>query len=181
MKNQTGVLTSIIGGVAEIYFETGGIPATHTVLQTVKGNQLFEVVEKISSHKVKAIALSDINRFIASPLKLDKRDKFMPLLEEIKKIIRDNQVEGIVIGLPINMNGTEGPRCEAARQFAKNIEAHLEYPIVFWDERLSTVAVTRTMIEADLSRKRQKEVVDKMAASYMLQGALDAMATSNQH
>ena len=84
-------------------------------------------------------------------------------------------VGGIVIGLPINMDGSEGPRCQSIRQFQRNLDTTLDLPMVFWDERLSTAAVTRTMIEADLSRKRQKEVVDKMAAAYILQGALDSI------
>ena len=82
---------------------------------------------------------------------------------------------GEPLGLPINMNGTEGPRCQSTRQFAKNLSARLPLPILLWDERLSTAAVTRTLLEADMSRKRRAEVVDKMAAAYLLQGVLDAL------
>jgi putative Holliday junction resolvase len=81
-----------------------------------------------------------------------------------------------VLGLPVNMDGSEGPRAQATRGFARNIERELGLPILFWDERLSTAAVTRTLIEADASRKRRGEVVDKMAAAYILQGVLDRMA-----
>jgi putative Holliday junction resolvase len=82
----------------------------------------------------------------------------------------------LVLGLPINMDGSEGPRAQATRAFARNLSGKVEVPIVFWDERLSTAAVTRTLIEADASRKRRGEVVDKMAAAYILQGALDRLA-----
>lgn len=125
--------------------------------------------------KTLGIALSDIDRMIASPLETLVKDKFSKLLEEIKDIIQKHKIQGIVIGLPMNMNGSEGPRCESVRQFAKNIEPSIDLPLLFWDERLSTMAVSRIMIEADLTRKRQKQVVDKMAASYILQGTLDAL------
>jgi putative Holliday junction resolvase len=84
-------------------------------------------------------------------------------------------VGGLVIGLPLNMNGTEGPSAQSARAFARNFEAKHPMPMLFWDERLSTAAVTRTLLEADVSRAKRKEVVDKMAAAYILQGVLDAM------
>lgn len=125
--------------------------------------------------KTIGLALSDVYRMIASPLVTLKRERAFKVAEDLKKIIDQHKIQGIVIGLPMNMNGTEGPRCESIRQFAKNIEPFVELPLVLWDERLSTMAVSRTMINADLSRQRQKEVVDKLAASYILQGALDAM------
>ncbi|MDP1975246.1 MAG: Holliday junction resolvase RuvX [Alphaproteobacteria bacterium] len=125
--------------------------------------------------KTLGIALSDLDRMIATPLETLIKDKFSKLLEEIQTIIQKHNIKGIVIGLPMNMNGSEGPRCESVRQFAKNIEPTIDLPLLFWDERLSTMAVSRIMIEADLTRKRQKQVVDKMAASYILQGALDAL------
>lgn len=125
--------------------------------------------------KTVGIALSDLDRMIASPLETLVKDKFSKLLEEIQTIINKYTIKGLVIGLPMNMNGSEGPRCESVRQFAKNIEPFVDLPLLFWDERLSTMAVSRIMIEADLTRKRQKQVVDKMAASYILQGALDAL------
>ncbi len=81
-----------------------------------------------------------------------------------------------MIGLPINMDGSEGPRCQSVRQFAANLLERFDIPIAFWDERLSTAAVTRTLLDADVSRRRRAEVVDKMAAAYILQGALDRLA-----
>ena len=84
-------------------------------------------------------------------------------------------VGGLVVGLPLNMDGSEGPSAQSARAFVRNFGARSNVPIVFWDERLSTAAVTRTLIDADASRKRRKDVVDKMAAAYILQGALDAL------
>lgn len=125
--------------------------------------------------KTVGIALSDLDRMIASPLETLTKDKFSKLVQEIQSIIQKHTIKGIVIGLPMNMNGSEGPRCESVRQFAKNIEPFIDLPLLFWDERLSTMAVSRIMIEADLTRKKQKQVVDKMAASYILQGALDAL------
>lgn len=125
--------------------------------------------------KTVGIALSDLDRMIASPLETLTKDKFSKLVQEIQSIIQKHIIKGIVIGLPMNMNGSEGPRCESVRQFAKNIEPFIDLPLLFWDERLSTMAVSRIMIEADLTRKKQKQVVDKMAASYILQGALDAL------
>jgi len=122
------------------------------------------------------LALSDMLRFVASPLKTLERGKFSNDATKILDICAEQDVAALIIGLPINMDGTEGPRCQSVRAFARNFEAVFDMEIAFWDERLSTVAVTRTMIEADLSRARQKEVVDKMAAAYILQGALDFMA-----
>jgi putative holliday junction resolvase len=121
------------------------------------------------------IALSDVLRIVASPLKTLARGKFSDDAAKLLDICAEHDIAALIIGLPVNMDGTEGPRCQSVRAFARNFEAVFDMEIAFWDERLSTVAVTRTMIEADLSRARQKEVVDKMAAAYILQGALDYM------
>jgi putative Holliday junction resolvase len=96
-------------------------------------------------------------------------------------LCRERKVGGLVVGLPINMDGSEGPRCQSVRQFVKNLAAAgLDLPAAFWDERLSTAAIERLLIqEADMSRKRRGEVVDKMAAAYILQGALDALAAQS--
>jgi putative Holliday junction resolvase len=94
----------------------------------------------------------------------------------LSDISRTIGVGGLVLGLPVSMDGSEGPRCQSTRQFAANLLALRDIPLTFWDERLSTAAVTRTLLEADASRRRRAEVVDKMAAAYILQGALDAMA-----
>ena len=125
--------------------------------------------------KTLGLSLSDSHWMIASPFKTLKRQKFSKDLQDLQKIFEEFKIAALVIGLPINMNGSEGPKCQSVRQFAQNILAHDNCPICFWDERLSTVAVSRVMIEADISRKRQRDVVDKMAASYILQGVLDRL------
>jgi putative holliday junction resolvase len=125
--------------------------------------------------KTIGVAISDALRMTASPVETIKRIKFTQDAERLATLIADNNVTGIVIGLPLNMDGSEGPRVQSTRAFVRNLKQKIDLPMVFWDERLSTMAVTRTMIEADLSRARQAEVVDKLAASYILQGALDRL------
>ena len=119
------------------------------------------------------MTLSDTTLAIASPLETLRRGRFSSDIETLKALIAKHGVGGIVVGLPINMDGSEGPRCQSVRAFAANLLARIDLPLAFWDERLSTVAVTRTMLEADLSRARRAELVDKMAAAYILQGLLD--------
>lgn len=126
--------------------------------------------------KTIGLALSDIGRSIASPLDTIRRSKFQADLAELRRHIDRHKPVALVLGLPVNMDGTEGPRAQATRAFARNAAAAIDLPIVFWDERLSTAAVTRTLIEADASRKRRGAVVDKLAAAYILQGALDRLA-----
>jgi len=126
--------------------------------------------------KTIGIAISDAGRRIASPVKTILRRKFGLDADAILKEIAIYQPVALVLGLPVNMDGSEGPRAQATRAFARNFSAKTELPIAFWDERLSTAAVTRTLLEADASRKRRDEVVDKMAAAYILQGALDRLA-----
>lgn len=126
--------------------------------------------------KTIGLALSDLRRAIASPLAVIRRTKFQADLLELRQYIEKHRPVALVLGLPVNMDGSEGTRAQATRGFARNIERQLGLPIFFWDERLSTAAVTRTLIEADASRKRRGEVVDKMAAAYILQGVLDRMA-----
>ena len=123
--------------------------------------------------KTIGLALSDPGRTIASPHTTIRRRKFAEDAETLRAIIGAFDVGGAVIGLPINMNGSEGPRCQSVRQFAANLQAKLDIEVAFWDERLSTVAATRALLDADVSRKRRGEVVDKLAAAYILQGALD--------
>ncbi len=123
--------------------------------------------------KTIGLALSDASRTVATPLRTLEHTKFSKDLEALQKIITEFEVKGLVIGLPVNMDGTEGPRCQSTRQFVKNISAHLDLPIALWDERLSTAAVEKLMLEADLSRSKRDKLVDKLAASYILQGALD--------
>ncbi len=127
--------------------------------------------------KTIGLALSDPAFMVASPIDTIRRTKFGKDAAELDRLIADRGVGGLVLGLPINMDGSEGPRCQSTRQFATNlIQRGMEQPIVFWDERLSTAAVERVLIdEADMSRRKRADVVDKMAAAYILQGALDRL------
>lgn len=125
--------------------------------------------------KTIGMALSDSGFVIASPVGTIRRRKFTEDAAELLRLVDDRNVGGLVIGLPINMDGTEGPRCQSSRQFAANLSALRDLPIAFWDERLSTSAVERAMIAADLSRKKRAKRVDTAAAAYILQGALDAL------
>ncbi len=126
--------------------------------------------------KTIGLALSDLGRMIATPMETIRRGKFSVDLEKLSTIITAQNVGGLIIGLPMNMDGSEGPRAQSVRQFARNLLKRFPLPIVLWDERLSTMAVTRVLIDAGASRVRRSELVDKMAAAYILQGALDRMA-----
>lgn len=129
--------------------------------------------------KTLGLAISDSALKVASPLETLMRRKFKDDVAALEKICTERMVGGILIGLPVNMDGTEGPRCQSVRQFAQNLieVAGVSLPIALWDERLSTAAVERFLIaEADMTRKRRAAVVDKMAAAYILQGALDSLA-----
>jgi putative holliday junction resolvase len=121
------------------------------------------------------VAISDLTRLIASPLDTVTRTKFAADADALFKLYDGRECAAFVIGLPLNMDGSSGPAAQSARAFARNLVAKRDVPLLLWDERLSTAAVTRTLIAGDTSRKRRGEVVDKVAASYMLQGALDAM------
>ncbi|MGE0736248.1 MAG: Holliday junction resolvase RuvX [Alphaproteobacteria bacterium] len=124
------------------------------------------------------IAIADPTLSVASPVETIARKKFTVDAQRIKALIAEREVAGIVLGLPINMDGSEGPRCQSVRQFARNLDQLLGVDYTFWDERLSTAAVQRMLTdEADLSRARRGELVDKMAAAYILQGALEAVRT----
>jgi len=125
--------------------------------------------------KTIGLAISDILRMIATPLVTLPRTKFTADAQALITIIDKNMIGGLVIGLPLNMNGTEGPSAQSARTFARNFLGVRPIPILFWDERLSTTAVTRTLLEADVSRAKRKDVVDKMAAGFILQGVLDGI------
>jgi putative Holliday junction resolvase len=126
--------------------------------------------------KTIGLALSDLSRRIASPLVVIARTKFTADAEALLAQASEHHAAGLVLGLPLNMDGSEGPRVQSTRAFARSLSDKTDLPLVFWDERLSTAAVTRTLLEADASRKRRAEVVDKMAAAYILQGALDRLA-----
>lgn len=126
--------------------------------------------------KTIGVALSDRGRRIASPLSLIERRKFTIDVAALTRLAAMHAAAAYIVGLPLNMDGSEGPRAQATRAFVRNLLPLIEQPVVFWDERLSTVAVTRTLIEADASRRRRAELVDKMAAAFILQGVLDRLA-----
>ena len=125
--------------------------------------------------KTIGVAISDGMRYSATPLETIKRTKFTQDAARLIELIAENDAVGFVLGLPLNMDGSEGPRVQSTRAFARNLATKVSIPIVFWDERLSTSAVTRTLIEADVRRDKRAEVVDKLAASYILQGALERL------
>lgn len=128
--------------------------------------------------KTIGMALSDVGRTVATPLATLKRGRFRDDAAALRRLIEERGVGAIVVGLPINMDGSEGPRCQSVRQFAANLLAVVDRPLAFWDERLSTRAVERLLIEADVSRRRRAALNDKLAAAWILQGALDAMGRS---
>ena len=130
--------------------------------------------------KTVGMALSDVSRSVATPFDTIRRTKFTADAKTIREVVEKNQVGALVIGLPLNLDGSEGPRAQSTRAFARNLAAHVMVPTVFWDERLSTAAVERHLIEADASRKRRAEVVDRMAAAYILQGALERLRRLEQ-
>lgn len=125
--------------------------------------------------KTIGVATSDPDRRIASPVKTLKRGKFTVGLAELRELINERQTAGLVMGLPINMDGTSGPRAQSSRTFGRNLSRELDLPVLLWDERLSTAAVERELISIDTSRKRRAEVIDAMAANFILQGALDRL------
>ncbi|WP_339855250.1 Holliday junction resolvase RuvX [Roseovarius nubinhibens] len=125
--------------------------------------------------KTVGVAVSDGMRGVATPLETVKRQKFTLDAARLQELIAARSVVGVVLGLPRNMDGSEGPRCQSTRAFARNFAQLTDLPIGFWDERLSTVAAERALLEADTSRKRRAEVIDHVAASYILQGALDRL------
>lgn len=126
--------------------------------------------------KTIGVAVSDRMLSVASPLETIRRRKFTLDATRLLQIASDRDIGGFVLGLPRNMDGTEGARCQSTRAFARNMERLTPLPIGFWDERLSTVAAERALLEADTSRKRRAEVIDHVAASYILQGVLDRLA-----
>jgi putative Holliday junction resolvase len=125
--------------------------------------------------KTIGISLSDTSRCIATPMETLRRSKFAADAARLEKIVSEQNVGAVVIGQPLNMDGSDGPSAQSARAFGRNLAARMTVPIVFWDERLSTVAVTRTLLDADTSRRRRAQVVDKMAAAYILQGVIDRL------
>ena len=125
--------------------------------------------------KTIGVAASDALLSTAGAVETVARRKFADDAARLLVIATERNAAGVILGLPRNMDGSEGPRCQSARAFARNLAGLTDLPIGFWDERLSTVAAERTLIEADLSRKRRKQVIDAVAAAYILQGALDRL------
>lgn len=125
--------------------------------------------------KTLGLALSDVQRMIASPLETIQRSKFSADAARLFELASHHKISGFVLGLPANLDGTEGPRAQATRAFARNINKLSELPVLLWDERLTTAQAERMLIAADTSRKRRAEVIDKLAATLILQGALDRM------
>ncbi len=125
--------------------------------------------------KTIGIAISDTRLTIASARQTMMRTKFSLDAAALNKMVEDENIFALVIGLPLNMDGSEGPRVQATRAFVRNLEKFVSQPVAFWDERLSTVAAERVMIEADMSRKKRAEKIDAVAASFILQGALDRL------
>lgn len=126
--------------------------------------------------KTIGVSISDTMQTISSGLETIKRTKFKNDAARLLEIIEEHEIKALVIGLPLNMDGTEGPRVQSTKAFARNLANVTSLPLIFWDERMSTQAAERALLEADSSRKRRKEVIDKMAATYILQGALDRLA-----
>ena len=126
--------------------------------------------------KTIGVAVSDSFLSVSTPLETVRRKKFGLDAARLAEIIQNRQIGGLVLGLPRNMDGSEGPRCQSTRAFARNFDRLTPLPIAFWDERLSTVAAERALLEADTTRKRRAEVIDHVAAGYILQGALDRLA-----
>ncbi len=126
--------------------------------------------------KTIGVSVSDGLLSVASPLETIKRTKYTADAARLEQIIDARDIGGIVLGLPFNMDGSEGPRCQSTRAFARNFARQSELPITYWDERLSTVAAERALLEADASRRRRAEVIDNVAAAYILQGALDRLS-----
>ncbi|MBV9290211.1 MAG: Holliday junction resolvase RuvX [Hyphomicrobiales bacterium] len=128
--------------------------------------------------KTIGLAISDVERRIASPLRTLPRRAFQKDADALIAIFTEFEVAGVILGLPLDLAGREGPRTQSTRAFARNLAARTDLPIAFWDERFSTAAVTRSLIANDVSRGRRAQVVDKMAAAYILQGALDRLAAA---
>lgn len=125
--------------------------------------------------KTIGVAVSDTFRSVSTPLETVRRKKFGVDAARLLELAKERNIAGIVLGLPYNMDGTEGPRCQSTRAFARNLARLTDIPITYWDERLSTVAAERALLEADTSRKRRSEVIDHVAAGYILQGVLDRL------
>ena len=153
------------------------------MIQYEKMEEFYEILPEMGplagldfGEKTIGVALSDRMRGVATPTLTIRRVKFTVDAEALIKLLNEREIVGLVLGLPRNMDGSEGPRAQATRAFARNLARLTPLPLTYWDERLSTVAAERALIEADTSRKRRKELIDHVAAGYILQGALDRLA-----
>ena len=153
---------------AEIFDEIEKFAAALPPMRAVMGLDL--------GTKTIGVAMSDTFKSVATPLETVRRKKFSLDAARLIELINERNIAGIVLGLPRNMDGSEGARCQSTRAFARNLARLTDVPITFWDERLSTVAAERALLEADTSRKRRSEVIDHVAAGYILQGVLDRLA-----
>lgn len=129
--------------------------------------------------KTIGVAVCDPDRMIATPVETIRRKKFTPDVERLGMLATERNVVGLILGLPLNMDGTEGPRAQSTRAFARNLPRLLPLPVAFWDERLSTAAMERDLIALDTSRAKRADVIDEMAASFILQGAIDRIRGLN--
>ncbi|MFC6640518.1 MULTISPECIES: Holliday junction resolvase RuvX [Sulfitobacter] len=150
-----------------IYDDTADFIAALPPMQALIGLDLGE--------KTIGVAVSDSFQSVATPLETVRRKKFGVDAARLAEIIAERRIGGLVLGLPRNMDGSEGPRCQSTRAFARNFDRLTPLPITYWDERLSTVAAERALLEADTTRKRRAEVIDHVAAGYILQGLLDRL------
>ncbi len=150
-----------------IYEDMGDFAAELPPMRALIGLDLGE--------KTIGVAVTDSFLSVATPLETVWRKKFGVDAARLGEIIKDRQIGGLVLGLPRNMDGSEGPRCQSTRAFARNFDKITPMPITFWDERLSTVAAERALLEADTTRKRRAEVIDHVAAGFILQGVLDRL------
>ncbi|SDI01068.1 Holliday junction resolvase RuvX [Lutimaribacter saemankumensis] len=150
-----------------IFDDIDGFAGALAPMQAVAGLDLGE--------RTIGVAVSDTFLSVATPLETIRRKKFGLDAEKLLAIVAARNIGGLILGLPRNMDGTEGPRCQSTRAFARNLARLTDLPITFWDERLSTVAAEKALLEADTTRKRRAEVIDHVAASYILQGALDRL------
>ena len=155
------------GRVSSLHDDIAGFAAALPPMRALAGLDLGD--------KTIGVAVSDRMLSIASPLQTIRRKKFGLDAAALLEILDAREIGGIILGLPRNMDGTEGPRCQSTRAFARNLSRLTDRPIGFWDERLSTVAAERALLEADTSRRRRAEVIDHVAAGVILQGALDRL------
>ena len=154
--------------MSQIFDEVEGFAAALPPMTALMGLDL--------GTKTIGVAVSDTFRSVSTPLETVRRKKFGTDAARLMELIAERNIAGVVLGLPFNMDGSEGPRCQSTRAFARNLARLIDIPITFWDERLSTVAAERALLEADTSRKRRSEGIDPGAAGYILQGMLDRLA-----